>query len=223
MIAVILAAGEGRRLRPLTLETPKPLLKIKNKPILEYTFHNLPDRIKEVILVVGYKQDQIKNYFGREFLGRKIFYTTQESPKGTFNALSCAKEFLGEEQFLGLVGDDLYSKKDLEELVAHPASVLTCETDFPERFGICQSDESGFLNEIIEKPNYPCGNLAHTGAFVLDKKIFHEPLSSGSNGEELLAPMIGSLARKQPIKIVKASFWFPIGYPEDLKSAENLL
>jgi len=67
-----LAAGEGKRLRPLTLETPKPLLKIKGRPILDYTFSSLPEKISEVILVVGYKGEQIKNYLGDEFSGKKI-------------------------------------------------------------------------------------------------------------------------------------------------------
>lgn len=223
MQAVILAAGEGRRLRPLTLETPKPLLKIKNKPILEYTFQNLPDKVREVILVIGYKGEQIENYFGKEFAGKKIVYSYQKTPNGTFHALVCAKKFLKGEPFLGLVGDDLYEKADLENLIQHPASVLVRKTNMPERFGICRVDENDFLIDIIEKPNFPCGSLAHTGAFVLNKEIFKELLIRGLNGEELLAPMIGSLAKKQPIKAVRASFWFPIGYLEDLTRAEKFL
>ncbi len=221
MKAVILAAGEGKRLRPHTLTTPKPLLKLKGKPILEHTLNNLPNKIREVIFVVGYKGDQIENYFGGEFGGRKLFYVFQPEPKGTFNALACAEKYLDEHPFLGLVGDDLLKKPDLERLVSYNASVLTSETKNPERFGICRVGEDNCLAEIVEKPSYPCGNLAHTGAFVLDKKIFQEPIQYSQSGEELLAPMIGSLAKRAPIKVVKASFWFPIGYPDDLKLAER--
>ena len=223
MKAVILAAGEGRRLRPLTLETPKPLLKIKDKPILEYTLENLPDKVTEVVLVIGYKGDQIKNYFGPEFAGQKIKYVEQPQCKGTYNALACASQFLNNEPFLILVADDLYKKEDLEKLVRYPASVLVYETKNPERFGICLTRENGILAEIIEKPNYPCGNLAHTGACVLNRNIFSEPIIYGANSEELLAPMIGSLAKKHPVKVVQASFWFPIGYPEDLEKAAEII
>jgi UDP-N-acetylglucosamine diphosphorylase / glucose-1-phosphate thymidylyltransferase / UDP-N-acetylgalactosamine diphosphorylase / glucosamine-1-phosphate N-acetyltransferase / galactosamine-1-phosphate N-acetyltransferase len=223
MKAVILAAGEGKRLRPLTLAAPKPLLKVRGKPILEHTFNNLPDAVREIILVIGYKGEQIKDYFGGEFGGRKIYYVEQLEPKGTFHALFCAKSFLGNEPFLCLVGDDFYRKEDLNRLVSESSAVLVYETFNPERFGICRINPGGFLEEIIEKPQYPCGNLANTGACVLDKSIFKESIIYGSNSEELLAPMIGSLAKKQAVKVVRGSFWFPIGYPEDLKIVEEIL
>ena len=218
-----MAAGEGKRLRPLTLETPKPLLKIKGRPILDYTFSSLPEKISEVILVVGYKGEQIKNYLGGEFSGKKIKYVFQGRPGGTFHALASAKNLLAPDPFLVLVADDLYKKEDLEELARHPAGVLVFETATPERFGICKIGESGFLEEITEKPDYFCGNLANTGACVLDHAVFEEPIIYGANGEELLAPMIGSLAKSQKIKVIQGSFWFPIGYPEDLEKAEEFI
>ena len=225
MKAVILAAGEGKRLRPLTLATPKPLLKVRGKPILEHTFNNLPDAVREIILVIGYKGEQIKDYFGGEFGGRKISYVEQPKPKGTFHALVLAKKWLsGEEKFLGIMGDNLYQKRDLEKLLAYSSpAILSYPTDHPEIMGICKVDYDGFLQEIIEKPNFPCGNLANIGVFVIGKEIFDEPIIYGPDGEEWLMPMFSSLAKKQAIKVVRGSFWFPIGYPEDLKMAESIL
>ncbi|MBI4992278.1 MAG: nucleotidyltransferase family protein [Candidatus Harrisonbacteria bacterium] len=223
MRAVILAAGEGKRLRPLTSSIPKPLLKVKGKPILEHTFRNLPDFINEIILIIGYRGNQIKKYFGSEFGGKKIIYIKQPEPLGTFHALSCAKRYLNGEPFLVLVGDDFYKKEDLEKLAGYPVSALAKETDIPERFGICKTGASGYLEDIVEKPDYPCGNLASTGAFVLTPHIFAEQIIYGPNQEQLLAPMVGSLAKKMRIKIVNASFWFPIGYPEDLIKAGDLV
>lgn len=222
MKAVILAAGEGKRLRPLTLATPKPLLKVRGKPILEYTFNNLPDEVREIILVIGYRGEQIKNYFGEEFGGRKIYYVEQPEPRGTFHALSLAKDFLSDKPFLVLMADDFYKKEDLEKLLDFPNAILTWETLNPERFGISRVSPEGFLEALIEKPSQPCGNLAYTGACVLDKKIFFESIIYGSNSEELLAPMIGTLAEKLPVRVVRASFWLPIGYLEDLDRAEEL-
>ena len=78
MQAIILAAGRGTRMGELTKETPKPMLKIKNKPILEYKLNALPEEITEVIFVIGYLGDAIKNYFGDFYNGRKIRYVIQK-------------------------------------------------------------------------------------------------------------------------------------------------
>ena len=77
MQAVIMAAGEGRRMRPLTLELPKPLIKVAGKPILEHILDALPPEIDEVILVVGYKADMVKQHFGDSYHGRHIRYVYQ--------------------------------------------------------------------------------------------------------------------------------------------------
>ena len=88
MQAVILAAGEGTRLRPLTYQTPKPLLKVAGKPILQYNLEYLEGLVDEAILVIGYKGDQIKDYFGMQFQGLSIRYVHQKERLGTANAVA---------------------------------------------------------------------------------------------------------------------------------------
>jgi len=94
MKAVILAAGEGIRMRPLTINTPKPLLKIIGKPILEHIIDSFPNEIDEIIIVVGYLKDQIKNYFGSNWKSRKINYIFQKDKKGTAHALWLCRPLL---------------------------------------------------------------------------------------------------------------------------------
>src|SRR3989344_6712776 len=108
MQAVILAAGVGKRLRPLTNDLPKPMVKVNGKPILEYTLSILPSVIDEAILVVGYQKEKIMKHFGDSFNGLPLKYVEQEAPMGMSHALNCARPFLRKGTFLVMVGDDLY-------------------------------------------------------------------------------------------------------------------
>ncbi len=224
MKAVILAAGRGRRLRPLTDTIPKPMATVNNKPILEYTLSILPKEVDSVIIVIGWLGYKIKNYFGQEYKNKKILYAQQQEPLGPYHALSVARGLLDQESFLVVSGDDLYSKEDIAAVFLSPnLSILVKETNEPEQFGICITDQSGrYLKELIEKPKNYCGNMANIGVYKLDWSIFSEPLVYGQNGEHYLAPMIGNLAKKQKIDIVRASFWHPIADLNDLANAQKV-
>ena len=86
MKAVILAAGEGVRMRPLTLERPKPLLEVLGKPLIAYTFEALPDVVDEVIVIVKYKEEMVRAFLGSSFLGKKVTYVVQNELNGTAGA-----------------------------------------------------------------------------------------------------------------------------------------
>src|SRR3989344_7915186 len=114
MQAVILAAGEGKRLRPLTLDRPKPMIELLGKPILEHTIENLPSAINELVIVVGYKSEKIKNHFGNNWKGRSIVYVEQNMPPtGTAHALFTARRALKPGRFLSLMGDNISGGKAL--------------------------------------------------------------------------------------------------------------
>jgi len=222
MQVVILAAGKGTRLMPLTLKTPKPLVLLNNKPILEHTLDELPKEVDEVVLVIGYLGDQIKKYFGNNFLGRKIRYVVQKEQRGTFHALKQAQKYLKHE-FLSLMADDVYSKKDLVNLIKNKQAVLVREVKGPsEKFGVCLIRGS-YLIDIREKEADLKFKFANCGAFKLDMNIFNEPIIYGPSGEEWLSSMVGSLAKKNKVKVVKATRWFPIATVEDLKNVETYL
>lgn len=224
MKAIILAAGKGTRMLPLTLEKPKPLLEVLGKPLLHHIWESLPDAVDEVILVVGYKGDMIRQYFGKEFLGKKVTYVEQQEQKGTGHALHlCRPHLENSDQFFFLFSDDLYDKKTLERCLKHDRTMLVAKVEEPQRFGIVVIDEQGKMLEFEEKPEQPKTNLASTGAFVLDKKIFDYELELDPRGEYFLTPLVQRLARDHGMFCEQASFWIPVGYPEDLKKAEEIL
>src|SRR3989344_5790276 len=124
MRAVILAAGEGLRMRPLTETKPKPMVEILGKPLLHHIFNALPDEVSEVILVTGYLEDKIKEYFGENFSGKKIKYVHQPKKLGTAQALWLARSLLAAERFLMLYADDLQSKADIQKCPSQPRSIM---------------------------------------------------------------------------------------------------
>src|SRR3989344_4229672 len=113
MKTIILAAGEGVRMKPLTNNTPKPMLKVSGKPILEHILNDLPEKVDEIILVVGYLKEQIINYFGDRFGRFKMNYVIQNGKLGTYHALELCKNLINEkEKFLLLYADDLHGSEN---------------------------------------------------------------------------------------------------------------
>jgi bifunctional UDP-N-acetylglucosamine pyrophosphorylase/glucosamine-1-phosphate N-acetyltransferase len=164
-------------------------------------------------------------YFGNNFGGIEISYAMQQKQLGTFDALLCAKKYLNDDPFLIVSGDDLYHKRDLAEVASSKLRnvVLAKQTATPERFGICSIGQHGFLTGIFEKPQIFCGDLANIGVYKLGKEIFDEEVIVAQNGEKYLAPMIGTLAKKHKVGIVKARFWHPIADLSDLALASEAL
>lgn len=217
--AVVLAAGRGTRMGHLTDTCPKPMLLLGGRPILEHILFALPDSITNVVIVIDYRGDQIREYFGFEWREKRIQYVKQEQ-KGTFGALASA-EYLLPERFLVLNGDDLIGRKDLSYLLEQYCGVLAFEHPEPQNFGVIQTQSEGRLLKIVEQPKDPVGKLVNTGAYLLPKKIFdmHPP----RRGDELLlAPTLTELATHVNIWVEVAEFWFPIGTPEALTEAERL-
>ena len=161
MQAVILAAGEGIRMRPLTIERPKPMLEIAGKPLLHHIFDILPREIKEVILVVGYRGNQIKEYFGNEFENKKIKYIWQKEKKGTAHALLLCRRYL-KNKFLLLYADDLHGKKGIQKCIKHDLAIIVSKAKNPERFGVVNIGRKNKIIRIEEKPKKPKSNLIST-------------------------------------------------------------
>lgn len=222
MQAVILAAGEGKRLRPLTNDVPKPMIDLNGRPIVEYIFHALPPIIDEVIFVVGYKGETIEDYFGDLYEGKNIKYIRNVLPHGTGYALLQAQPYLKDGCFLLLNGDDLYHPKDLRVCEEKKPLVFVIESKTPERFGVCLLTPSGDIERIIEKPDNPPSNLVNTGAYVLNSEIFDIPAPILPNGELNLAEQVGNWAQKRTVFAHKARLWNPINRIEELEEARNL-
>jgi len=223
MRTVILAAGEGIRMRPLTQNKPKPLLEVLGKPLLRYSFEALPDAVTEVILVVGYLGDQIREYCGNEFLGRKIHYVKQKEKRGTAHGLWICREFLGSERFLTFYADDIQQKSDLEACLKYPLAISVSTVSDPRKFGVVSVDKNMRVLDLAEKPEIPPSNFVSTGIKVLDERIFKYFSPHRENGEHYITDPLRDLAQNYEVIAVPASGWIPIGYPEDLKKAEKIM
>jgi NDP-sugar pyrophosphorylase family protein len=223
MQCVILAAGKGTRLRPLTEHTPKPLIKVAGKTLLDRIVEVMPSAVDELIIVTGYLEEQIKEHCGTEFHGRKVTYIHQAEQKGTAHALWLCKDLL-KGRFLFMFADDLHGSDDIARVTSYTRAMLTWTTDAPEKFGIVVRNPDGTLAEMIEKPKHPPSNLASTGVMVLDDNIFkYDPEAGELNGEYYLTGVIQLYAKDYPIAVVEQSLWIPIGYPEDITKAEEVL
>ena len=222
MQIVILAAGNGKRMGPLTKKVPKPMLKIKGRPILEHKINALPKGIDEVIIVIGYRGNQIMDYFKKSFAGKKIRYFSQTELNGTGGALHLVKSVLND-RFLVMMGDDLYHKKDVQKIMKHELAVLAYAVDNPGNFGALKANRRGYLVDIVERPKNSKNNLVNAALYSLSKKFFKYDLVSIGNGEFGLPQTLVKMADKHRIKVEKATLWHPIGLPEDLEKAEEII
>ena len=223
MQCVILAAGKGTRLRPLTDNVPKPLIKVCGKPLLQHIVEALPKEIEEIILVVNYLEDQIRAFCGQEFCGRKVQYVSQANPAGgTGDALLSAKSLL-KDRFLFMYADDIHGAEALEAVVSHQYGMLAARSSEPQHFGVIELNADGTLKSIQEKPEVPPSNLINIGGMVLDTHIFSYNTFPSIGGEVLVTDMVTAFAHDYPVKVLEQSVWIPIGRPEDIAFAEKRL
>ncbi len=227
MQAVILAAGRGTRMGELTNDTPKPMLKIGDKNLLELKLEILPESFDEVIFVVGYFNEKIREFFGDEYHGKKIKYVEQSnSVGGTADALWAAKDIL-KDKFLVMMGDDLYGREDVEICMKQEWALLVDKVRGTRRAGKAILDQDNNVLDIIEGDHTGEEWWSGTNMFALDTRIFAQipvPKSPGSS-EVGLPQTVLAASRTQgiPLKAVYARFWFQITTPEDLPKAEEAL
>lgn len=223
MQCVILCAGKGTRLRPITDTIPKPLVPVCGMPILEHIVRALPPEIDELILVVGYLQDQIRAHCGEMFYGRRVRYVEQANHAGgTGDALMCAKDLITG-RFLFMYADDIHGAAALAEVVMYDHAMLSARSDTPQNYGVLILNADGTLHEIEEKPAEPKSNLINIGGFVVDPALLSYSAERQPNGELYVTDMLTSYAAAKPVRIVEQDLWLPIGTPEDIQKAEAVL
>lgn len=222
MQCVILAAGKGSRLQPLTNELPKPLVKVCGKPLLDHIVGALPSAVKELVIVVGYRGDMIKEYCGENFHGRPVTYVEQIEINGPAKALWLTKDLI-RGRFLFMFADDIHGKEDLARAVSFSRSILATTSDNPERFGVIVRNPDGTICDMEEKPTAPSSNLVATGPMVLDQNIFKFSPETPINDEYFMPEIIMRYKEEFPIAVVEENLWLAIGYPEDIDRAERKL
>jgi bifunctional UDP-N-acetylglucosamine pyrophosphorylase/glucosamine-1-phosphate N-acetyltransferase len=223
MQAVLLAAGEGVRLRPITEKIPKPMVEVSEKNLLERNMDLLPEEVDEVIMVVGYLKEVIKNYFGDSYGKGKIIYVEQKELLGTGKALYLCKDFL-KDKFLVMMGDDIYSKEDIEKCLKNDWSILTQEVEGGVSGGAIKLDENENLKSIQEGFHQEKKVLVNTGLYVLQKEFFDYDLMPIKDGKEFGLPQtLVKVAQDYPVKVEKASFWLQVGDLAQLERAREVM
>ena len=240
MKAVIIAAGKGKRLNPITSTIPKPMIPIRGKPILEYGILSLKEvGITEILIIVGYREEVIRNYFGNgsNKFKVKIDYISQTEHLGTAHAVSFAKTFVGEDNFLLMYGDLLADPIVYKELITDYESnqdegiISLFEVKHPQEYGIISLNSDGYVEKITEKPSLDLnlGNLANAGIFIFNHQIFEAiektKLSIRKEYEftDAMEILINKLRRRIKGYIIKDLFWSDIGLPWHLLDANNFL
>src|SRR3954468_974001 len=180
MKAVIMAGGEGSRVRPVTSNQPKPMLPLANKPMMEHIVGLLKRHgFDDIVVTLAFMPNAIRTYFGdgSEF-GVRMVYATEESPLGTAGSVRNAMDEL-DERFLVISGD-VMTDIDLSEIVAYHeargamATIGLTAVDNPLEFGIVITNEDGSIERFLEKPTWGqvFSDTVNNGIFVLEPEIF---------------------------------------------------
>lgn len=220
MKAIILAASPGKKLKPFTDEIPKTLVSIGSIPLLKRLINLLHEvGIKEVGIVVNYKKEKIRDFIKKENI-EGITLIEQPELLGTANAVKCCRDFVKDDDFIVLMGDNLYSANDLRRLILAPDhGVLIAESDNPSAYGVIRHD-NGLLVSIDEKPENPASSEINTGAYKFNQKIFNAIETIGGQGSLTVA--INHLAKQEPVRVHKIKdYWFDIDSIDDMLRIEG--
>jgi glucose-1-phosphate thymidylyltransferase len=234
MKAVVLAAGEGTRLRPLTEDKPKGMVEVDGRPILTHCFQQLVDLgADELLVVVGYRKQDIIDHYDDQFEGIPITYTHQRDRKGLAHALLTVEEHI-DDDFMLMLGDNIF-RANLEDVVRRQqedradAAFLVEEVGWDEasRYGVCDTNKYGEITDVVEKPEDPPSNLVMTGFYTFTPAIFHacHLVQPSNRGEYEISEAVDLLIRSgRTIDAIGIDGWrVDVGYPEDRDRAEELM
>lgn len=233
MKAVILAAGQGTRLRPVTLTMPKPLVPVANKPLIAYAIDVLRNAgLTEIGIVVNDLQSSIVRHLGEgESLGVHLDYIVQTEQKGLAHAIGLCRDFVGDEPFCVYLGDNIFQDKMESLLRGFPSSdaeavIALTEVSDPSRFGIAEI-QNGNIVRVVEKPQQPPSNLAIAGVYLFRPSIF-DAISkirpSWRNELEITDAIQELIAAGNKVQAYTVQgWWIDAGKPEAIMLANQLV
>jgi bifunctional UDP-N-acetylglucosamine pyrophosphorylase/glucosamine-1-phosphate N-acetyltransferase len=230
MKAVVVAAGQGTRMRPLTETRPKPMVPVAGRPLVEHVLDAAAPSVDGLVVVVGYEGDQVREHVGAEHDGVPVEYVTQDEQLGTAHAIQQAEPHV-EERFLALNGDVLFDPglvAGLAEAGAEvDAAMAVMEVENPSSFGVVDTAD-GRVTGIVEKPDDPPSNLVNLGLYAFPSAVFDliADLKPSERGEYEITDALASLVDAgQPVAAVEHDgLWLDVGRPWDLLDAnEHLL
>ena len=231
MKAVVLAAGKGERLRPLTDDRPKVVLKVANRPIIEYVLENLDPFVDEFVLIVRYEKEKLIKALGDEFNGKPITYVDQLPGEGTAKAIESAKGHIEDEEFIVANGDIYFEIDAVKELISvfrrekADAAVLVKEFDDLSHFGKVEVEDNRVVG-IKEKPGKVPG-YANLGVYVFKPAVFRfiEKTPLSERGEYEITDTINLMVEsgKRVVYASYTGYWNDIGRPWDLLELNEYL
>lgn len=226
MECIVLAAGEGKRMRPLTATRPKVMLPVANRPMLEHLMLAARDAgFQDFIFVVGYKEQRVREYFSDGAAwALSIRYVSQRRQLGTADALRMTKDIV-ERDFLLLNGDMLLASADIQRLAQLKApSMAIFPTEHPENYGIVKTD-GDCVTALIEKSPEPATNLINAGAYILNQEIYDilSAIDPSERGEYELTDALQTYIRAGALTSLELNSWYDIGAPWNLLDANEMI
>ena len=222
MKCVILAAGEGKRMHPLTYTRPKVMLPIANKPILEWNLLNaIRAGIKEFIFVVGYKSEMVRNYFKDGSKWKiKIEYVNQGKPMGTAHAISMVEKFA--DDFIVLSGDTIFNQQDIKKIAEKENHMGIVKVKNPEEYGIVEIKGKKII-KIYEKMDKPFTNIINAGIYHFTKNVFKniKKTKKSPRGEYEITDTINMITKEEGFFGLELKHWRDVVYPWHLLDANE--
>ena len=226
MECVVLAAGEGKRMRPLTAQRPKVMLPVANRPMMEHLVLAAKESgITDFVFIVGYGEREVRSYFGDgSQWGIRIRYARQRQQAGTADALLAARDFITG-PFLAMNGDMILTSADITHMIRTPAPAMGMSTtNHPGDFGavVVEGDR---VSSLEEKSEHPKSNLINAGAYFFGLEIFDllEKVGLSSRGELELTDALAVLIKEHRLRAIPLATWMDLGYPWDLLDANVAL
>jgi len=221
MQVVILAAGEGTRMRPLTGARPKPMLPVGDRPLCAHTADAAVEAgAAALVFVVGYEAAAVREYFGETYRGVPVTYAVQEEQLGTAHAVRAAEPHL-EGDFAVLNGDDLYDPEGIAALLDNGPAVGTYEVEDPRPYGVFSLDGQR-LTGIVEKPTEPPSNRINVGAYAFPaaaRDWLDVPRSR--RGEYEITEVLERVIEAHDVRAVPIDRWLGVGRPWELLEANE--
>lgn len=223
--AVVLAAGEGTRLRPLTRNRPKPMLPAATRPILEHVLDALVEAgLQRLVLVVGYRRQRVQEQVGPEYRNVPVEYVTQYKQLGSGHALAQAREAVSG-SVLVVNGDHLVAAEAVQRVVNRfetddaPATLGVIERDDPRGYGVVTLDGDELV-EIVENPETDAYRLINAGIYVFDETVFERiEATPRTAGELALTDTIERTLERDRVSVSRVGgLWVDATYPWDLLS-----
>ncbi|WP_135825948.1 bifunctional sugar-1-phosphate nucleotidylyltransferase/acetyltransferase [Halorussus ruber] len=219
--AVVLAAGEGTRIRPLSASLPKPMLPAADRPLAAHAADAaVRAGADELLFVVGYEADVVRDYFGEEYAGIPVTYAVQQEQAGTADAVRAAAEYL-DGPFAVLNGDNLYDPDGIEALFEEGPAVGAHRVDDPTSYGVL-STEGDTITDIVEKPADPPTDLANTGAYLFPEEARDWlDVPESERGEHEITDVVARVVDEYEVSAVEIDRWLDVGRPWELLEANE--